>query len=310
MPVEPTPDAGSLPLRIAIGGSGGLVGSALVRFLAATGHQPLPLVRRAAQAEEIAWDPSAGQLDPAAFIDCDAVIHLGGTTVAQRWTAAGRTDIRRSRIASTRLIAETIARATRRPRTLIIASAVGFYGDRKDEELTEDSAAGTGFLAEVCRDWEAAADPARAAGVRVVHVRLGVVLAANGGALARMLPAFRCGFGGRIGSGRQWLPWIHRDDVVAVFQRCLVDERLSGAINAVAPQAVRQGDFARVLAATLHRPCLLPLPGFAVSLLLGDMGRGLLLASQRVVPRRLQAAGFSWAFPELPTALVDVLGKH
>ncbi len=302
--------AGIAPQVVALSGAGGLLGTALAAFLGSGGHAVRRLRRPGATADGIAWDPAAGRLDPAALAGCAAVIHLGGATVAQPWTARGREAIRSSRIASTRLLAETIARTSPRPRTLIVASAVGIYGERGEEELTEESLPGGGFLAEVCRDWESAADPARAAGVRVVHVRLGVVLAADGGALARMLPPFRAGLGGRIGSGRQWLPWIHRDDAVAVFHRCLVDADLSGAINAVAPQAVRQGEFARTLARTLHRPCLLPLPGFAVGMLLGDMGRSLLLGSQRIVPARLHQAGFAWRFPELAGALADALGQQ
>jgi uncharacterized protein (TIGR01777 family) len=238
----------------------------------------------------------------------DAVVHLAGESIAAgRWTAAVKERIRRSRVDGTRLLAETLARLERRPRVLVSASAVGYYGDRGDEPLTEESPPGVGFLADVARAWEAAADPARAVGIRVVHPRLGLVLAREGGALPRMALPFRLGLGGVIGSGRQYWSWIALPDAVRVIERALADATLAGPVNAVAPAPATNREFTRALGRVLGRPTLLPFPALGVRLLMGEMGRALLLGSARVLPRRLERAGFRFEHPELEGALRGAL---
>lgn len=300
-------------VKILISGSSGLVGSAAVAALSRAGHEVLRWVRRpAAGPDERSWDPAAGRLDPTVLAGVDAVIHLAGENIgAGRWTPAFRQRLRASRIDSTRLIAQALAaEAGRReqPPFLLVASAVGYYGDRGAAELDESSSGGEGFLAELCHDWEAAADPARAAGVRVVHWRLGVVLSRRGGALAKMLPPFRLGLGGPLGDGRQYLSWIHEDDAIASLL-FLLEHPLAGPVNAVAPAPSTQADFSRALGAALGRPSWLPVPRFAIRLGLGQMGEELLLASTRVLPRRLLDAGFQFAYTELDQALRAVTGK-
>ena len=293
-------------LRIAVTGATGLVGGALVPALLAAGHRVDRLSRRppAAGTTDIQWDPARGQLDPRALEGVDAVVHLAGESIAAgRWTAAVKERVRRSRVDGTRLLAETLGRLTRRPRVLVAASAVGYYGNRSDTLLTEESSPGSGFLAEVCREWEAAADPAGVAGIRVVHPRLGVVLAGQGGALPRMALPFRLGAGGVIGSGRQYWSWIGLADLARVIELCLALETLAGPVNAVAPAPVTNREFTRVLGRVLGRPTLVPLPALAVRLLLGEMGQALLLDSARVLPRRLERAGFRFRHPELEGAL-------
>jgi uncharacterized protein (TIGR01777 family) len=296
-------------LRIAVAGASGLVGSALVPFLTTGGHQVLVLSRRGGDGR-IAWDPAAGRLDAAALEGVDAVIHLAGEPVARRWSAARKRAILASRVDSTRLLATTLAGLRRPPRALVVASGVGWYGPHDDDGARDESApAGGDFLAGVCRAWEAAADPARAAGIRTVHARIGLVLSARGGALGAMLPAFRLGAGGPVGGGRQWQSWIQLDDLVDVLHRAVMDPALAGPLNAVAPAAVRQREFAATLGRVLRRPAWAPLPGFAVSLLFGEMGRDLLLGGIRVAPQRLAAAGFAWRFTDLEAALRFELGR-
>jgi uncharacterized protein (TIGR01777 family) len=235
-------------------------------------------------------------------------VHLAGENIASgRWTAARRAAIRESRVTGTRLLAEGIGRLSRPPATLVCASAVGYYGDRGDERLTESSGAGRGFLAEVCQAWEAAAAPAAAAGVRVAHLRFGVILAASGGALARMLLPFRLGVGGRLGSGRQWMSWITLEDAVHVVRHVLERDACRGPVNAVAPHPVRNADFTRELAGALRRPALLPTPALALRIVLGDMARELLLASQRVEPAVLAGTGYRFRHPQIGPALRSVL---
>lgn len=298
-------------MKIAVTGSSGLVGSSLVPFLKAGGHEVRRLVRRAPHApDERRWDPAGGALDPAALEGLDAVVHLAGESIASgRWTAARKRRILESRAAGTRALAEALARQARRPRALVCASAIGYYGDRGDERLDESSARGSLFLSEVCEAWERAADPARAAGIRVVHLRLGVVLSPAGGALAKMLPPFRLGLGGRLGSGRQVMSWIAIDDVVGAFWRALERDDLSGPVNAVAPAPVDNATFTRVLGRVLGRPTVFPVPAFAARLALGQMADELLLASARVEPRALLASGFAFEHPDLEGALRHVLGR-
>ncbi|HEU0051805.1 MAG TPA: TIGR01777 family oxidoreductase, partial [Longimicrobium sp.] len=300
------------PLRVAVSGASGLIGHALVPRLRADGHTVLRLVRRAPRApDEVGWDPERGTLDAAALDGVDGVVHLAGENVAEgRWTEARKRRIRASRVESTRLLATAIAGLPRKPSVLVSASAIGIYGDRGDERLDEMSAPGSDFLAGVVREWEAAAAPAAEAGIRVACLRFGVVLAANGGALAKMLPLFRLGAGGPMGSGGQWVSWISLDDVVELIVRALHDPALTGAVNAVAG-AVTNQQLADTLGRVLHRPALIPVPAFALRLALGgEMANGTVLASQRVEPRRLTQLGFAFHHPELEGALRAILGNR
>jgi len=299
-------------LRVVVSGATGLVGSALVPALRAAGHRVDRLSRRppTTGGTDIQWDPVVGQLDSRALEGVDAVVHLAGESIAAfRWTAAVKERIRRSRVDGTRLLSRTLAALERRPRALVSVSAVGYYGNRGETALTEESAAGSGFLAGVCREWEAAADPARAAGIRVVHPRLGIVLAAQGGALPRIARPFRLGAGGVVGTGRQYWSWIGIDDLVRVIELCLELDTLAGPVNAVAPAPVTNLEFTRVLGRVLGRPTLVPLPAPVIRLVLGEMGQTLLLDSARVVPRRLERAGFRFQHPDLEAALRAALAR-
>lgn len=303
--------ASAAPLRVAVTGATGFVGSALVAALGAAGHRVDRVSRRRPLpgSTDIQWDPARGQLDSRALEGVDAVVHLAGESIAaRRWTRAVKERIGRSRVDGTRLVAGTAARLARRPQVLVAASGIHYYGDRGEESLTEDSPAGTGFLPEVCRAWEAAADPARAAGIRVVHLRFGLVLAGDGGALPRMLVPFRLGAGGVIGSGRQYWSWIGLADVVRVIELALAVETLAGPVNAVAPAPATNREFTRTLGRVLRRPTILPLPAAAVRLFLGEMGETLLLMSTRALPRRLERAGFRFRHPALEGALRAALG--
>lgn len=299
-------------LRVAISGASGLIGGRLAATLASRGCRVDRLVRRAPApgGTDVRWDPAAGTIDAAALEGVDAVVHLAGESVAVgRWTPARKEAIRRSRVDGTRLLAETLARLHRPPRVLISASGVGYYGDRGDEAITEDSAAGTGFLADVCRAWEAATEPARRAGIRVVNLRIGMVLAAEGGALARMLVPFRLGLGGVIGSGRQHVSWIALEDLMGAIQHLMVAESVSGPVNVVAPDPVMNRELTKTLGRVLRRPTLAPLPAPIVRLLFGEMGQSLLLEGARVLPARLQASGFHFVHPGLEGALRSELGR-
>lgn len=286
-------------MKILVTGASGLVGSALGPALEAAGHA----VVRLSRSGPVSWNPAGRSIDGAALDGIDAVVHLAGESVAGRWTAAKKERILASRRDGTRFLAETLAALPQRPQVLVAASATGFYGDRHAELLTEQSPAGTGFLAEVAQEWEAATGPAAAAGIRVVTVRTGIVLARRGGALPALLTPFRLGLGGPIGGGRQWWSWLSLPDLVAIYERALADEGLSGPVNAVAPGAVTNREFTRTLGKVLGRPALLPLPAPAVKLLLGELGEGMLLAGAHVQPAALTAAGFVFRFPELGDAL-------
>lgn len=290
-------------MKILITGASGLVGSALAPALEAAGHS----VVRLSRSGPVSWSPASRSIDEAALDGIDAVVHLAGESVAGRWTDAKKERIAASRHEGTRFLAGTLAALAHPPKVLVSASATGFYGHRQDELLTEQSPVGTGFLAAVADEWEAATSSAAAAGIRVVTVRTGIVLARSGGALPAMLPPFRLGLGGPIGGGRQWWSWLALSDLVAVYERALTDESLSGPVNAVAPGAVTNAEFARTLGKVLGRPALLPLPARAVKLLLGEMGEEMLLASARVQPAALTAAGFAFRFPRLEDALRAVL---
>ena len=309
--------AGGRPLRIAISGATGLVGAACLAFLAAAGHTVLPLQRpgsRPAQLSGVAlpsirWDPLRGEVDAIALASCDAVIHLAGASIADgRWTPAIKARLRSSRIAATRHLTQALAGLSRPPGILICASAVGAYGERGDTLVDEASAPGSGFLADLCREWEAAADPARAAGIRVVHLRFGMILAAGGGALPRLLLPFRLGVGGRLGSGQQWVPWIALDDVLGMVACALRDPAYVGVINACAPQLMTNRAITTDMARLCHRPAWCPVPAWAIRTLLGEMGDSVLLASQRVQPTRLQTLGFRFTHPAFKAAAAWELG--
>ena len=300
---------------VAVTGASGLVGSALVPALTSTGHRVLRLVRGAggapAAGEPIArWDPESGALEASALAGVDALVHLAGESVASgRWTESKKRRIRSSRVDATRRLAGALARLERPPRVLVTASAVGYYGDRGSELLREESAPGAGFLAEVCREWEAATEPAAHAGIRVVRLRIGMALSRRGGALATMLTPFRLGAGGPVGGGAQWVSWIALDDLVRAIRHALTTDTLAGPVNAVAPEPVTNRELARTLGRVLGRPALLPLPAVALRLLFGQMADELLLASARVEPARLRATGFTFRHATLEGALRHELGR-
>lgn len=299
-------------LRIGITGASGLIGTQLSAFLSAGGHSVFSFVRRDPRpgSEEIYWQPSRGQIDTHALGGLDAVVHLAGRSIAAwRWTSRVRREIRESRVASTRLLAEALAGLSTPPRTLITASAEGYYGDRGHERLDEGSGPGRGFMSEVCQEWEAAADPAREAGIRVVNLRFGVVMSAAGGMLAAMLPIFRAGLGGRLGEGWQYVSWIALDDLLGAILHTLRDERLRDAVNATAPAPVTNRQLTHVLGGALRRPTLIAVSSRLIRTLLGQMGEELLLYSARVEPRRLEAAGFRFFYPSLEDALSFELGR-
>jgi hypothetical protein len=297
-------------MHVLISGSTGLLASALVPRLVANGDRVTRLVR-ATDVSGVRWDPSCGELDATALEGIDAVVHFSGESIAAgRWTASRRASILESRVKSTELIASTIARMPRPPRTLVVASAVGIDGNRGDERLTEESTAGDFFLTHVCQSWEEAAAPARAAGIRVVHPRFGIILSKKGGALKPLLLAFNLMAGGPIGDGKQWWSWIAIDDVVGALMHILRTESLVGPVNVTAPNPATNRDFVRALGRVLHRPSFMPLPAFAARIILGQMADELLLQSARVEPRRLLESGYSFAYPELEPALRHVLDRQ
>ena len=296
-------------MTIAVSGGSGLIGAQLIPFLSSGGHTVKRLVRGPSRPESdvIGWTPG-NDIDGAALSQCDAVVHLAGRNLAERWTTATKAAIRDSRINATRHLCEALARQAQRPRVLICASAIGIYGDTGDHAVKEGSPAGEGFLAEVCREWESACDPARQAGIRVVHLRFGVVLGAEGGALAALRIPARLGVAGPIGGGGQWMSWIALDDAIGVIHHALCAEDLDGAVNAVAPEPVTNRLFMRSLGRVCHRPAVLPLPAVVVETMFGDMGRATLLASQRVLPARLLGRGFPFRHPDLSETLRFELG--
>jgi len=299
-------------MRILITGSTGLIGASLAQFLSTSGHEVIRLVRSKPTpgSGAIHWDPGSGTIDTTALEGLDGVAHFAGENIAtKRWTARQKARILESRVNGTRLLAESLARLARPPKGLISASAIGYYGDRGDEVLREESAPGSGFLPEVCCAWEAATKPADGRGIRVVHLRTGMVLSPAGGALGKMLTAFRLGAGGVIGSGRQYMSWIALDDVIGAVHHVLITDALQGPVNVVAPAPVTNREFTRTLGHVLSRPTLLPAPAFAVRLALGEMAEELLLSSQRVEPARLVSSGYRFGFPGLEGALRHLLGK-
>jgi uncharacterized protein len=298
-----------MPAKILVTGSSGLIGSALLPSLKASGDQVVRLVHGAASGKgQIGWDP-ARPLTPESISGFDAVIHLAGESIVGRWTEAKKRRILESRVQGTRHLAEALARAPQRPQLLVSASAIGYYGDRGEETLREDSTSGEGFLPEVCREWERAAEPAAGAGIRAVQMRFGLVLSPSGGALQKMLLPFRMGVGGNMGNGRQWWSWIDIDDLVGTVQHVIKTDTLRGPVNVVAPTPVRNSEFTKTLASVLSRPAIFPMPAFAVRLVFGQMGDELLLASQRVEPAKLLASGYIFQKPDLRKALEDILKK-
>ncbi len=294
-------------MKMVISGASGLVGSALAIAARDKGHQVRALVRREPRADEIRWSVVDGTIDAAALEGCDAVVHLAGASIGdKRWTEARKAVIRDSRVDGTALLARALAGLEASPKVLVSGSAVGFYGDCGEHEIDEGAPLGTGFLAEVCNAWENATKPASDAGIRVVYLRTGLVMAKSGGALAAMLPAFKMGAGGPMGSGRQYMPWIALSDHVRAILHC-IDTELSGPVNATAPTPVPQREFARALGRVLHRPSFVPLPAFALQLLFGQMGREALLAGQRAIPSALLGSGFVFEYAELEPALLEIL---
>ena len=299
-------------MRVAVSGSTGLVGSEVVASLSAAGHEVVRLVRRAPAPGEkaVRWDPEKGEVDAAGLEGLGAVVHLAGENIASgRWNAARKAAIRDSRVNGTRLLCEALAGLARPPKTLVFASAIGYYGDRGADVLTEESSPGAGFLPDVCREWEAAAEAAARKGIRVVALRIGVVLSPKGGALSRMLPLFRAGLGGVIGSGRQYVSWVALDDLVGIVLHALQCGELRGPVNAVAPVPVTNRELTEALGKVLSRPTLFPVPAFALRFAVGEMADALLLSSARVVPKRLLETGYSFRSPELETTLRRLLGR-
>lgn len=296
-------------MKILLTGASGLVGSTLAAAFAKDGHSVLRAVRGATKdSSSIRWDPAKGELDASRLEGVDAVIHLAGENIAAgRWSETRKKTIVESRVTSTKLVAETIAALSRKPRVFLSASAVGFYGNRGDELLDEGSAMGEGFLATTCRDWEAETRYAQRAGIRTVQLRFGMILAKRGGALAKMLLPFRLGLGGRLGDGRQYVSFVAIADVVAAVRFLLDDERLAGAVNVTAPNPVTNAEFTRALGRVLHRPTIFPVPAFAIRMLLGELGERLMLEGQRVMPKRLLDAGFVFEAGTIDAALTSAL---
>lgn len=302
-------------MKILMTGSSGLVGSALVSALSRSGHTVCRLLRPDSVAGPrtealgipIRWNPATGELEGAAA-GAEAVINLAGESIAAgRWTVERKARLRSSRIAATRNLVTAVVRLEPRPKTFLSASAVGYYGGRREEELTEDSAPGSDFLSALAKDWEAEAGRAEAFGIRAVELRFGVILARHGGALARMLLPFRFGLGGRLGSGQQWMSWLTLAEAASIIRFALENQETRGPINAVSPQPVRNAEFTSTLARALGRPAIFPAPAFALRLMLGEMADALLLSSQRVLPRRLTELGYRFLHPDLSSALSAVL---
>ena len=297
-------------MKIVVSGASGLIGTQLVAKLSSSGHEVVRLVRRSPKSGEIQWNPKSGTLDAAALEGTDAVIHLSGAGIGdKRWTDGYRKEILDSRTATTALLATTMASLSRKPSVFLSGSAIGIYGARNDEQLTEVSTHGTGFLAEVCEQWEAAAKPAVDAGIRTVYLRTGIVLSPKGGALKKLLPLFKLGVGGKFGSGKQWQSWISIDDEIGAIEH-LLTANVSGAVNLTAPNPVTNAEFTKVLASVLKRPAIVPVPTFAPKILLGgELADALLFTGQRVIPAALNASGYMFKHTTLESAFRSLLSK-
>ena len=297
-------------MKIVISGASGLIGTQLVAKLSNSGHEVVRLVRRSPKSGEIQWNPKSGTLDAAALEGVDAVIHLSGAGIGdKRWTSGYRKEILDSRTATTALLATTMASLSRKPSVFLSGSAIGIYGARNDEQLTEVSTHGTGFLAEVCEQWEAAAKPAFDAGIRTVYLRTGIVLSPKGGALKKLLPLFKLGVGGKFGNGKQWQSWISIDDEIGAIEH-LLTANVSGAVNLTAPNPVTNAEFTKVLASVLKRPAIVPVPTFAPKILLGgELADALLFTGQRVIPAALNASGYMFKHTTLESAFRSLLSK-
>ena len=302
-------------MKILVSGSTGLVGSALLPVLRSAGHEVIRLVRSSSAPSgpgdsTVQWSPETGELDGSRLEGIEAVVHLAGENIAaRRWSAAQKARIRDSRVQGTALLSDRLANLAQPPATLVAASAIGYYGDRGDELLNEDSSSGNDFLSEVCRQWEAASQPAAEKGIRVVRLRLGIVLSPRGGALAKMLLPFKLGAGGKIGAGQQYMSWIALDDAVGALCHALTDSNLSGPVNAVAPNPATNLEFTKTLGRVLSRPTLFPMPALAARIAFGEMAEALLLAGTRVEPRRLAGSGYSFQYPRLEAALRHLLDR-
>lgn len=298
-------------MKVVVSGATGLIGTALRESLNADGHQVIALTRRAKvpPLETVRWDVDNGRFDASALEGVDAVVHLAGEPIARRWSEARKQEIRDSRVKSTRLLVEGLKSLKARPKVFVCASAIGFYGDRGDEELVETSRPGTGFLPETCQAWEHAAMEAMGLGLRTAVLRTGIVLSTRGGALGKMLLPFRTGAGGPVGSGDQWMSWIHIDDHIGALRYILDKDDLMAAVNATAPNPVRNREFGKALGRALSRPAFMPAPAFALKLVLGEMA-SILLEGQRVLPKKLLDTGYRFRFPELGPALSDLLARH
>ena len=295
---------------IAIAGASGFVGGELARFLVGKGNEVRRIGRASSRGVDFHWDLDAGRLDPAALDGADAVVNLVGENIAERWTRDNKRAILFSRVRSTEVLAKTMAAVRTPPTVFLSTSAVGYYGGtRGDAVLDETSGIGGGFLADVVRQWEEAAGPARDAGIRVVHPRMGVVMHPDGGALAKLVPVFNMGGGGKIAKGTQYMSWVARTDVIRAFEFLIATPSLSGPVNVTSPSPVPNAQFSETLADVLHRPSVATVPEFAIKLMFGEMGEETLLAGQRVIPRRLLDTGFSFEYPELRQALRHELGK-
>ena len=299
------------PWKILVTGAGGLVGSALVPFLTTGGHEVTRIARARGNANTLTWRELQSGQRLEALEGLDAVLHLAGENIGGgRWSTARKERLRASRLDTTAHLMAALGKLGQPPKTLVSASAVGYYGDRGGEELPETASAGTGFLADLCQAWEAVSQPAQAWGTRVVHLRFGVILDPRGGALKKMLTPFRLGLGGKIGNGQQWISWVALDDVLGVMHHVMAHDRLTGPINVAAPQTLTNHDFTKGLGRVLFRPTIFPLPAFAAKLAFGEMARETLLASTRAVPQKLLASGYRFSFPDLGAALRHLLGKN
>ena len=293
--------------KVLVSGAGGLIGAPLVSSLRSSGWSVVRLVRDAADSsDQISWDPAKG-IAPEAVSGFDAVIHLAGESIFGRWTDAKKAKILNSRVVGTSNLARALAQTEEKPKVFVCGSAIGYYGDRGDELLHEESEPGQGFLPEVCQQWEEATTPAISADIRTAHLRTGIVLSAKGGALGAMLLPFKAGVGGRVGGGRQWMSWIHLQDMVGAIHHILKNDLVQGPVNMVAPKPVTNSEFTRVLGSVLSRPTILPLPEFAVKTAFGEMGQELLLASDKVEPGKLISSGYPFRFRELKPALEALL---